>query len=255
MDLQLTGKRILITGASQGIGAGIAEGFAEERCDLVLVSRSADRLESIANPLRSRFDIQVDVLALDLVDPSSLDCLRAVPPIDVLVNNAGAIPGGDLDAIDAQSWRQAWDLKVFGSIDMCRLFFSKMKQQGGGVIQNNIGVSAEYLDPSYIAGSTGNAGLVAFTRALGARSLDFNIRVAGVSPGPVATDRIAKFFSDRASGREARETNAFDKFPLGRPASVREIADLFVFLASPRSGYISGAVFTVDGGLAARHAV
>ena len=111
-----------------------------------------------------------------------------------------------------------------------------MKRRGGGVILNNIGASAEFFDPSYIAGSTGNATLVAFPHALGARSLDDAIRVVVVSPGPVATDRIERLMDER------------------RQAMVREIADLFVFLASPRSAYTGGVVFTVDGGLSARHA-
>ena len=251
VDLNLAGRRVLVTGASQGSGEGLARAFAEEGCDLVLVARSADKLAGVADGVRSRWGVSVDVLALDLTDPLAKDRLNALEDVDVLVNNAGAIPGGDLQTVRSEAWRRAWDLKLYGYIDLCRLFYAKMKQQGGGVILNNIGASAEFFDPAYIAGSTGNAALVAFTRALGSRSLDDKIRVVGVSPGPVATDRIERLLNER---RRASGDGADAVFPLGRPATVPEIADLFVFLASPRSAYTSGVVFTVDGGLSARHA-
>lgn len=253
MDLHLAGRRVLVTGASQGIGEGLARAFAEEGCDLILVARSADRLAAVADRVRADFRVSLDVLALDLTDADAVDRLTAVGGVDVVVNNAGAIPGGDLQAVGLEAWRRAWDLKVYGYINLCRHFYARMKQQGGGVILNNIGASAEFFDPTYIAGSTGNAALVAFTRALGSRSLDDAIRVVGVSPGPVATERIERLLDERrkASG-EGRQ--AAPVFPLGRPATVREVADLFVFLASPRSAYTSGVVFTVDGGLSARHA-
>jgi NAD(P)-dependent dehydrogenase (short-subunit alcohol dehydrogenase family) len=253
VDLDLAGRRVLVTGASQGIGEGLARAFAEEGCDLFLVARNADKLAAVAGRLRSDCGVSVEVLALDLTDASAMEQLAAFDGIDVLVNNAGAIPGGDLQTVGSAAWRQAWDLKVYGYINLCRQFYARMKQQGGGVILNNIGASAEFFDPAYIAGSTGNAALVAFTRALGARSLDDAIRVVGVSPGPVATDRIERLMNERlkASGEERP---AGSPFPLGRPATVKEIADLFVFLASPRSAYTSGVVFTVDGGLSARHA-
>lgn len=252
MQLDLAGRRVLVTGASQGIGEGLARAFGEEGCDLILVARNAGKLAAVADRLRSEFSVSVDVLAVDLTGADAMDRLAALDGIDVLVNNAGAIPGGNLQTIQSEAWRRAWDLKVYGYIDLCRQFYAKMKQQGGGVILNNIGASAEFFDPTYIAGSTGNAALVAFTRALGSRSLDDAIRVVGVSPGPVATDRIERLLNERskASGEERPAST----FPLGRPATVKEIADLFVFLASPRSAYTTGVVFTVDGGLSARHA-
>lgn len=252
MDLDLAGRRVLVTGASQGIGEGLAHAFGEEGCDLVLIARSADRLAVVAEQIRSRYKVSVDVLALDLTLSDAREKLSFLGHVDVLINNAGAIPGGDLQAVDSGAWRRAWDLKVYGYIDLCRLFYAKMKQQGGGVILNNIGASAEFFDPTYIAGSTGNAALVAFTRSLGARSLDDRIRVVGVSPGPVATDRIERLLKERSKSSRGEQVSTL--FPLGRPATVREIVDLFVFLASTRSAYTSGVVFTVDGGLSARHA-
>ncbi len=257
MDLNIAGKKVLITGASQGIGEGIAHAFAEEGCHLHLVARSGDKLQALAQSLSAAHGVEVTVQPADLTQPASIDAVAdQAGAIDVLVNNAGAIPGGDLWHVDRERWRAGWELKVFGYVDLTRAIYAGMKTRGGGVILNNIGNGGEVFDPHYIAGATGNAGLMAFTRALGSKSLADNIRVVGVNPGPVATDRITTLMKTRAQallGDEARYPEIMARYPLGRPAHVREVADLFAFLASPRSGYTSGVIFTVDGGISSVH--
>ena len=133
-----------------------------------------------------------------------------------------------------------------------------MKTEGGGVIINNIGNAGEVFDSRYIAGTSGNASLMAFTRALGGRSLDDKIRVVGINPGPVNTERIYALLRNRAKtqlGDEKRYAELLKHYPLGRPAHVREITDLIVFLVSYRAGYISGTVITVDGGISSRSSI
>lgn len=259
MDLRLRGKRVLVTGASQGIGEGLAEVFAEEGCDLHLVARSPERLRSLAERLRRDHGVAVAVQEQDITAPGAIDAIvDAAGRVDVLVNNAGAIPGGDLWQVDGESWRRGWELKVFGYIDLCRAFYPRMKQAGGGVILNNIGNGGENFDFRYIAGSTGNAALMAFTRALGGRSLDDGVRVLGINPGPVATDRIHNIMKRRAREEwndESRYTELMAAYPLGRAASIREVTSLFAFLASPCSGYTSGTIVTVDGGLTSRRSI
>lgn len=259
MDLLLKGKRVLITGASQGIGEGLARGFAEEGCDLFLVARSADRLARIADEIRSSFGVKVDVRARDLTEPGVIAEIAAdTDPVDVLVNNAGTIPSGSLADVDEASWRAGWDLKVYGYINLIREVYPRMKARGGGVIINNIGNGGEVFDPEYVAGTTGNAALMAFTRAIGGHSLDDNIRVVGVNPGPVDTDRIRNMLRKRARswlGDENRYEELMQRYPLGRPAHLGEVTDLILFLASSRSGYTTGAIFTVDGGITSRRSI
>lgn len=259
MDLHLKGKRVVITGASQGIGEVLADAFAREGCDLTLIARSEDRLNDIASKLKLHHGINVQVMALDMTVQGAVEKIVAQnSDTDILVNNAGAIPGGNLWQVDAQQWRAGWELKVFGYIDMTRAFYSLMKQRGGGVIINNIGIGGENFDFDYVAGTTGNAALMAFTKAIGGRSLQDNIRVLGVNPGPVSTPRITKVLQKRALaafGDESRTDEFLKKLPLGRAATSQEIAELFVFLASEKSSYTSGAVFTVDGGISSNESI
>ena len=252
MDLHLRGKRVLITGASKGIGAAAAEAFAEEGCDLRLAARNIDQMQALADRLRGSHQIDVQVHGVDLRNADTLAKLAAdANDIDILVNNAGDIPGGSLDAVDEAKWRHAWELKVFGYINLTRMIYAQMKARGHGVIVNDIGAAGEKHDANYITGSTGNAALMAFTRALGGKSLKDNIRVVGINPGPVGTDRHVTLMKTRAAtqlGDENRYKELQKGLPLNRPAHPREIGDLMAFLASDRSGYTSGVIVTVDGG-------
>lgn len=259
MDLQLSGKKVLITGASQGIGEGLARSFAEQGCHLHLTARSADKLKTLADVLMQQHDVRVSYTAADMTEPGA--CERIVGQagdIDILINNAGVIPSGTIFDVDADKWRQGWSLKGFGYADMIRLVYPRMKKRGGGVILNNIGNGGEICDPNYVAGAAGNASIMALTRAIGGSSLDDKIRVVGVNPGPVDTTRIynmLKKFAENKLGDADRYEELLSTYPLGRPAKVHEITDLFLFLASFRSGYTSGTVFTVDGGIASRRTV
>jgi NAD(P)-dependent dehydrogenase (short-subunit alcohol dehydrogenase family) len=252
----LKGKAVLITGASKGIGAAAAEAFAEEGCTLHLAARDEALLSVLAGRLADAHRVEAHVHAVDLRRSDEIARLAATAgTIDILVNNAGDIPGGALDTVDEAAWRDAWDLKVFGYINLTRLIYADMKARGSGVIINDIGAGGERFDFDYIAGSAGNAALMAFTRALGGRSLEDNIRVVGINPGPVETERIVTLMKQRAATHlkdEGRYPELMKYLPLGRAAKPREIADLMVFLASERSAYTSGVVFTVDGGLVAR---
>ena len=255
MDLHLRGKRVLITGASKGIGAAAAEAFAEEGAHLRLAARNVAMLQQVADGLRARYQIDVAVHGTDLRNPDDLAALAtAAADIDILINNAGDIPGGTLDKVDEPTWRHAWELKVFGFINLTRLVYAQMKARGGGVIINDIGAAGEKFDANYICGSAGNAALMAFTRALGGKSLKDNTRVVGINPGPVATDRYVTRMQAQAQaqlGNESRYPELEKNQPLGRAAKPREIADLMAFLASDRAGYTSGVIYTVDGGYSA----
>lgn len=132
MNLKLSGRKALVTGASKGIGAACAESLAREGCDVVLVARDAEALAAVQDRLQS-FGTTVAVAAMDLSDSANVSSLATLhPEIDILVNNAGAIPAGRLLEIDEATWRRAWDLKVFGYINMTRCFYAAMQARRGG---------------------------------------------------------------------------------------------------------------------------
>lgn len=256
MDLHLKGRSALVTGASAGIGLAVARELAGEGCDLVLVSRTERALEDAAAALRARHGVQVQVAPADLTREGAAESLaQAHGEVDILVNNAGAIPGGTIAEVDQARWRAGWELKVFGFVAMTRAFCARMQARGSGVIINIIGASGTGVDHRYIAGSTGNAALEAMTKALGVASTEHGVRIVGVSPGVVLTERSKAMLQARAKanfGDADRWSELQRHLPFGRTASVEEISAAVAFLASERSGYTSGTVLTIDGGQSQR---
>jgi NAD(P)-dependent dehydrogenase (short-subunit alcohol dehydrogenase family) len=237
MDLNLAGKRVLVTGASKGIGRACVELLEKEGCTVLGASRS------IAGPNSKTIDIAKRGAPEELAEWAG--------ELDILVNNAGAIPGGDLLKVDEATWRAAWDLKLFGYINLSRAVYARMKTRKRGVIVNVIGAAGEKMNALYIAGSAANASIMAFTKALGGASHADGIRVVGINPGPVATDRLISLHKQQAKskfGDESRYEELFQGMSFGRPATSEEIANAVAFLASDRSAYTTGTILTIDGG-------
>jgi 3-oxoacyl-[acyl-carrier protein] reductase len=256
MDLKLAGKTALITGSSKGIGRATAEILAGEGCNVILVARTAADLDAAKSAIVRKANVRVDTVAADLSDSANVNRLaQDYPDIDILVNNAGAIPGGTLLDVDEAKWRTAWDLKVFGYVNMSRAFYALMKQRKAGTIINVVGNAAQTHDPEYICGVAGNAALTAFTQSLGSVSHRDGIRVVAVNPGPVATDRLIGLMRKKAQDRTGSADNWRDllkPLPFGRASTPEEIGAAIAFLASEHSGYTSGSVIIIDAGLSAR---
>lgn len=255
MQLDLGGRHVLITGASKGIGLACAETFLQEGCRVTLVGRDLHRLEAAAAGLKR--PSQVNMIAADLSQESERIRLHAdCRDVDILVNNAGAIPGGGLLDMDMQVWQTAWSLKVMGYIHLTQLYLADMKDKKAGIICNIIGQAGRAPRYDYICGGVGNAALMAFTSAVGGRSVDWGVRVFGINPSPTRTDRIVGLNKIRAKalwGDEERWSEIdSDKRPFGRLIEPQEIAAMAAFLSSPACGYVSGTVVDVDGGIGFR---
>ena len=252
MELNLKGRTALITGGSRGIGYGVAESLAAEGCNLHLASRSAESLAAAQKKLADKHGVKVTVHALDLsTQDNVIRLVKACGPLDILINNAGAIPQGTVTGLDDKTWRAAWDLKLFGFINVTREVYRDMCAKKRGVIVNIVGVAGERPAANYIAGSMGNAALMAMSRALGADSPDHGVRVIAINPGAIETDRQVVRWKARATkelGDENRWRELTTGFPFGRLGTVAEIADTVAFLCSDRSSYTTGAVITIDGG-------
>ncbi len=260
MELELKGKRVLITGGSKGIGRACAEGFAAEGAEVHIASRNEAELAATAAAITQRYGTKVTIHPFDLSkQENALALAAAVSDVDILVNNAGAIPGGGLNEVNDQRWRQGWDLKIFGTINLTRAVYEGMCKRGNGAIVNVIGVAGERHRADYIAGTSGNAALMAFTRALGGQSVDFGIRVVGVNPGRIETERQINHMRERAKktlgdAERWREVQAqiAETLPFKRAGRPSDVADLVVYLASARASYISGTVVTIDCGQSLR---
>ena len=252
MELNLNNKTALITGASKGIGKAIAESMANEGCNLILTARSSDKLNDLKANLQTKHNISVEVIAMDLSKKNAVEKVSELSnEIDILINNAGAIPPGNISDINEDTWRNAWDLKVFGYINLTRLIYNKMKNAKKGVILNIIGSAGQKPMYNYIAGTTANAGLMAFTKALSNGSTANGIRVLGINPGFTTSDRLITMMKGKAKEQfndESRWEELFKDLPFKRAAKAEEVADLTTFLVSPRCSYISGTIIAIDAG-------
>ena len=255
MDLGLVGKRVVITGGSKGIGLGCAIALAREGCHIQIAARSQDTLIGAESAIRESAEgVTVISHVVDLsTSQDQMALVEAAGEVDIWINNAGAIPAGDISTIDERTWRAEWDLKVFGYINLCREVYPTMVKRGGGVIINVIGAAAVRPQPTYVAGAVGNSGLVGLTTALGSRSLSHGVRVVAVNPGLIVTDRMGDILRREAIDQFDDEERWEELIPDDpAPGSVEQCADVITFLASPRASHVSGTTLTIDGGASAR---
>ncbi len=245
MNLELHGKSVLITGGSKGIGLACAKVFAAEGCRVHIASRDKERLELA----RKQLGANAHAHPVDLRDGQALRALaQACANVDILVNNAGDIPGGTLEAVDEAKWRHAWELKVFGYVNLTRELFTRMKARRSGVIVNVIGMAGEKPSFEYVCGSMANAGLGAFTKAMGGGSTAFGVRVLGVHPPATRTDRIVPLIKAAAKeklGDENRWQELIGTGSFGHMIEPEQVADMVAFLASARAGKLSGVMINL----------
>ncbi|MDB5698973.1 MAG: Short-chain dehydrogenase [Alphaproteobacteria bacterium] len=256
MDLQLKGKTVVLTGASKGIGLAALRTFAEEGAIVIAAARGMEDLEAECAALRDKgcdvtaaqCDVTKDEDVAKLIDFAK----SKVGRIDVFVNNAaGKLPAGDFLGISNDEWLAGWNEKLQCYIRTCRAVFPVMVEQGGGRIVNVLGTAARNPRTSYMPVGVTNAALVNFNKSLADYGAKHNILVSAVAPSGVLTDRWHRLIRKRAEGEgktpEQLQTEMDKTFPLGRMATPQELADMIVFVASPRASYHSGTVIIVDG--------
>ena len=216
MELNLKGRTVLITGASRGIGKSIAKVLAGEGCNLILTATDTAKLAQLAADLNEAHGVKVESHGFDLSKHENIKALADVAGhCDILVNNAGAIPRGSLQEVTPEAWRQGWDLKVFGYIDLTRCILPRMTERKSGVIINIVGMAGERPEPKYIATCCGNAALIMFTQCLGGESMRDGVRIVAINPGPICPIAIGAApngspsvsLAARTAGRNC--TNAF----------------------------------------------
>ncbi len=252
MELGLDGKVAIVTGGSKGIGRATALGLIAEGASVLLCARGTEALNEVmaaAGDARAR----IGTIAADLTDGAAIKrvvthCIELFGRVDILVNNAGSARTGEFLKLDDQAWIDDWQLKFFGYVRMAREVLPHMERQGGGVILNVIGAAATNPRRSYMIGGAANAALNHFTKALADEGSKAAVRVVGINPGPILTERLLKLRTGLTQSAESAD-EAFRKMtPLGRVGKPEEVADLILFLVSGRAGFIHGANITIDGG-------
>ena len=257
MDVGLTGKHALVTGASKGIGLAIARALAAEGAQVVAGARTkSDRLRDLVEAGQLH-EVSVD-LATDDGPAELVAAALEHAPIDVLVNNVGAVTprlDGFLSLTD-EDWTSSLNLTFMAAVRTTRAALPGMLAAGRGVIVNTCSVNAFLPDPAVIDYSAAKAALANLSKALSKELGPRGIRVNTVSPGPVSTelwlgDRgVAATIAGAGGGDAAAVAQSQAALaPTGRFTEPEEVADLVVLLAGERAGNVTGADFVIDGGL------
>ena len=253
MDLGLSGKTAIITGGSKGIGRAAALRFVEEGASVLVCARGRDALEDTAAAARTAVEgARVVTVPADLTQPDDIrrvvaEGVRAFGRLDILVNNAGSARPGEFLKLGDEAWQDDFQLKFFGYVRMAREVMPHMARQRSGVIVNVIGTGGLRPTAGYMVGGAANAALNHFTKALADEGSKHGVRVVGINPGPILTERLQLFTQRSAGGRNLDEIYA-RMTPLKRPGQPEEVGDLIAFLSSPRAAFIHGANITIDGG-------
>jgi 3-oxoacyl-[acyl-carrier protein] reductase len=258
MDLGLKDKVAAVTGGSVGIGLAVARGLAAEGVHLALCARDAGRAAREAQSIREEYGVRAVGVAADVsraadVDRAVLAIEQEFGGVDLLINNAGTGSEETILSAPDERWQYYWDLHVMAAVRLSRALAPVMQSRGGGVILNNASICATQplgYEPIY---NVTKAALVMFSKCLANELIPFNIRVNTVNPGLVLTPDWQKTAKLLTEGKEITweaylDQIAKDNAPIGRFASPEEVANLFVFLCSPRASYCVGSTYYIDGG-------
>ena len=258
MDLKLSGKVVVVTGASKGIGYACAQGFIDEHARVALVSRSRENLDAaIARLPRDKhapLSIVADLVRAEEAERMAATVERDLGPIDVLINSAGAARRYAPADLDANAWHDAMDAKFFTYIHAIDAVTKRMLERKRGAIVNVIGMGGKIANPVHLPGGAANSALMLATAGLAAALGASGVRVNAISPGATLTGRVQQGLAAEAkmTGRPEAELLAASqaRIPLKRYATPEEIARVALFLASDQASYVTGAIVPMDGGLA-----
>lgn len=257
MDLHLSGKIALVTGASRGLGFAAARVLAQEGAKLVICSRSMDNIEKAAAQLRSGFGADVLPLASDVADHSAADYLvrqtiEHFGVLDILITNAGGPPAGAFESFDDAAWLTAVELSFFSHVRLIRAALPYLRQSSAAAVLTITSTTVKQPISNLILSNGVRAATAALTKSLSIELAADGIRFNSILPGYTQTDRVVHLAQSRAQANgtsvEEELRRQAENVPLKRIGQPEEFARAAAFLVSPAASYITGVFLPVDGG-------
>jgi NAD(P)-dependent dehydrogenase (short-subunit alcohol dehydrogenase family) len=256
MELGLTGKTALVTGASRGIGAAIAMELAREGVHVCLVARDAAKLHEVADQVRGVANVRTAVHAADLREPAAAaeavrTAVESFGRLDILVNNAGATKRADFFTLSDDDFVDGFALKFHGYVRMTRAAWPYLRDASGNIV-NIVGIGSRSGSAEFTIGGAVNVAILNFTKAMADIGIKDGVRVNAINPGLIETERFGRTVERNMRERSLRREQVI-AFLLSRSGTTRvgqpeEIGAMTVFLASNKAAFIQGAVIDVDGG-------
>jgi 3-oxoacyl-[acyl-carrier protein] reductase len=258
MDLQLTGKIALVTGASRGLGFAVAHLLAQEGALVAINSRDPDRLNLAASRIEQATSQPVLAVPGDVTDPSTPSVLvekifNHLGGLDILVCNAGGPPPGAFDSFDDATWQKAVELSLLSHVRLIRAAISYLRQSPAASVLTVTSYSVKQPIPNLVLSNSIRAATVGLTKSLALELGREGIRFNSILPAWTETERVTELMSARAALNKttvaAEIARQSGESPLGRMGTPEEFAHAAVFLVSPAAAYITGVMLTVDGGM------
>lgn len=258
MDLGIEGRVAVVCGASAGMGKSAALSLAREGAKVAICSRNRLALEAAASEIRSATGREVLAHPADVTDEAAIEAFlaetsRRFGAPEILVNNTGGPPAGNFEETPAEAWEKAHRLTLQSAVSFCRRVAPGMKSRRWGRIISITSLTVKQPAESLILSNAYRSALTAFSKTLAGELAPFGVTVNCVCPGYTNTERLKELSASLAAKRNVAEAEVrrdWEKsIPAGRLGRPEEVADLIVFLASERAGYITGASILVDGGL------
>jgi NAD(P)-dependent dehydrogenase (short-subunit alcohol dehydrogenase family) len=251
MNIDLTGRIALITGASRGLGEAMAVALAAAGASIALVARDVERLQKVKATIAAAGG-RAEIFAADVTDEQDVAVLseavkNALGPVDILINNAGTNIRKKITDFSLTEFRSVIDSSLIGTFLMSRALLPHMSGRGYGRILNMTSILSHVSLPERTAYSSAKAALLGFTRALALEVAADGITVNGISPGPFGTDMNAAVINNPDANRQF-----LANLPVGRWGKVQEIGSLACYLCSEAAGFITGTDILIDGGWTAK---
>ncbi|WP_350277408.1 SDR family oxidoreductase [Kribbella sp. HUAS MG21] len=251
MDLQLSGKTAVVTGASKGIGLACVEALAREGAEVTGISRDTGNLVKAQEALAAK-ELGFRAEAVDLTDPEATRAaFERIGVPDILINCAGAARRTPVDELDSTALHAAMDAKYFTYMHATEAVIRGMAERGSGAVVNIVGQGGRAANPLHIGGGAANAALMLASVGYAKAYAGQGVRVNVINPGMTRTGRVDEGLEAavRATGRPKDELLAemTREIPMGRAGEPYEVANVAVFLASPLASYVTASIITMDG--------